>query len=54
MSYSGRKRYTSRKEKYERTVKNTKRIAVFVVIAIALLLWMNWRSIYNYLKTFTY
>ena len=50
MGYLTKKRYTSRRERYEKSKKNAKIIAVFAVIFFAVWLFMNRIWIYDYIR----
>lgn len=52
MSYSGRHRHKSRREKYERSSRHLKAFVIFLVLAGVVLLWKNRYDIISYLKTF--
>lgn len=52
MSYSGRHRYTSRREKYEKTSRNLKIVVLFAAIATVILIWKNRYDIISYVKTY--
>lgn len=54
MSYSGRKRYESRREKFKRTNRNAKLIFIFGTIALLVLLFKNRWPIYDWFRTYFY
>jgi len=49
MAYS-KKRYKSRREKYEKTKRNTKVILIFVAIALFVLIIKNRTQIYDWIR----
>ena len=52
MSYSGRHRYRSRREKYQRSTKHLKIFFIFATIAVAIILWKNRYDIISWIKTY--
>ena len=52
MSYTGRKRYRSRRERYERSGRHLRAFFIFAVIAIIVLLYKNRYDIISWLKTY--
>ncbi|MEM1217304.1 MAG: hypothetical protein AAGH79_00255 [Bacteroidota bacterium] len=55
MAYQSRRRnYTSRRERLANSIRKARIVILFAFIAIALYLFFNWRSIYDYLRTYTY
>ena len=54
MAYSGRKRYTPRRERLKNSMRRYRIMFVFALIFVALIVAFNWRSIYDYLLSFTY
>ena len=54
MSYSTRKRYTSRREKYSRIKRNTRLILIFGSIAAVIWIFKVRWSIYDWFRTFFY
>jgi len=54
MSYSGRKRYKSRREKNKLAAGRAKMIALFILIAGLIFLFINRVSIYDYVSTYFY
>jgi len=54
MSYSGRRRYKSRRERYQRTTRNLRIFFIFAAIALVVLLFKNRIYIYDYIRTLLY
>ena len=48
MAYSGRHRYKSRREKFQRTYRITKVTIFFVIIGGIILLYKNWQEVYTW------
>ena len=48
MPYSSRHRYENRREKFNRTYRNTKLIIIFGTIAAIILLYKNWQKVYTW------
>jgi len=48
MAYSGRHRYKSRREKFNRTYRNTKLIIIFAIVGGAILIYKNWQDVYTW------
>ncbi len=54
MSYSTRKKYKSRREKFNRIKRNTRLILIFGSIAAVVLLFKNRWYIYDWFRTLFY
>ena len=52
MSYTGRHRHSTRREKYEKSTRHLKMFFIFAVIFIAILLWKNRYDIISWIKTY--
>ena len=52
MSYTGRHRYKSRREKYQRSSRHLKAFFIFFVLAAFVYIFMNRHDIISYLKTY--
>jgi len=51
MSYTGKKRYTSRREKFEKTKRNTKIIMLFLSLATLIILFKNRFLVWGWLMS---
>lgn len=55
MAYQSRRRnYKSRRERLADSIRRVRLVFLFALIALGLYLFFNWRSIYDYLRTYTY
>jgi len=54
MSYSGRRKYKSRREKNKAAAKRAKGVLIAIVAAVILYVLINRVSIYDYLATYFY
>ena len=52
MSYASKKRYKSRREKFDRQKRNTRIILLFALIALLVLIYKNRYPIYDYLRVY--
>lgn len=54
MSYSGRRKYKSRREKNKTAAQRARAILIAIIAAVALLIFINRVSIVDYLATYFY
>lgn len=52
MSYTGRHRYRTRREKYQRNTRHLKMVFIFVMITLVILIWKNRYDIISWIKTY--
>ena len=48
MAYSGRHRYKSRREKFEKSRRNIRLVILFGLLAAVILIYRNWQDIYTW------
>ncbi len=54
MAYSGRKRYVSRRDRLNKNMRQYRILFLFILLFVAMVVFFNWRSIVDYLMTYTY
>jgi len=54
MGYKSRRKYTSRREKFQGTMRNTRVVLIFVTIALIIWFYMNRRDYWAWLETYFY
>jgi hypothetical protein len=54
MGYKSRRKYTSRREKFQGTMRTTRLVILFIIIATAIWIFKNRYEYWAWLKTYFY